>query len=268
MASTHATLVCAAAALAFSGYAAAINPATAATVTACTSDAFCYCVNADLIAAIDEKVAVIRRLIAEQKAQGKAVGYLSIPLSTAAGSYFNVNAKVAAEVKDRVEARLGPHAAWLLNPGAKDFALPSNARGADYMLMWTKVLEGGDGLGEFDFVYFVGPSDFARHFGLDGNGDMERLEAYYDNLAKTDDGLKSVDKRSFRDYYALRASVVYSYGSHDEWNIVRAVNERRRDADGKTGIAKQMGVFFNGRAVAPGLFEVPVAPGDAGACRS
>jgi hypothetical protein len=242
--------------------------ARAEKVTECTADAFCYCVDTELRGAISEKVDYIRGLIAAQKAKGKAVGYLSIPISTVGGAYFNINTRVAGEVKERVENRLGIHAAWLLNTAAKEVALPSNATGADYMLMWTKVLEGGDGLGDLDFVYFVGPSDFALHFGLDGTADMEKLESYYDSLSKTDKGLKDVDKRAFRDYYALRASVAFSYGSHDEWDIVRAINQKRRDADSTAGIARQMGVFFDGKPVPPGLFETTVAAGDAGACRN
>jgi hypothetical protein len=71
-----------------------------------------------------------------------------------------------------------------------------------------------------------------------------------------------------RDYCALRASVAFSYGSHDEWNIVRVINQKRHDADSKTGIARQMGVFFDGKPVPPGLFETAVAAGDARACRN
>src|SRR5262252_8412463 len=54
---------------------------------------------------------------------------------------------------------------------------------------------------------------------------MERLDAYYGNLVKTDPDLAKIDKKSFREYYVLRASVAFSFGSHDEWNIVRAINE-------------------------------------------
>jgi hypothetical protein len=37
-------------------------------------------------------------------------------------------------------------------------------------------MEGRDGLGrDFDFIYFVGPSDFARFFGLTGESDMRRI---------------------------------------------------------------------------------------------
>jgi hypothetical protein len=243
-------------------------PARAAPVTECSKNAFCYCVNTELRGAIASQVAYIRDVIAAQKAKGMAVGYLSIPISTINGSYIGENVKIASEVKERVEKRFGEKAVWLLNTAAKDVALPSNATGADYMLMWTRVLEGEDGLGDLDFVYFVGPSEFARYFGLTGTGDLEKLEAYYDAASKADAGLKKVDKRAFRDYYGLRASVAFSFGSHDEWNIVRVINEKRRAADAATGIAKQMGVFFDGRPVAPGLFEASIAAGDAGACRN
>jgi hypothetical protein len=244
------------------------DPSYAATVTECTKDEFCYCVDTGLRGAIALHIASIRGLIAAEKTKGKAVGYLSIPISTVNGSYIGENVRVAGEVKERVERRFGEKSVWLLNTAAKDVALPSNATGADYMLMWTRVLEGEDGLGDLDFVYFVGPSEFARHFGLTGIGDLEKLEAYYDATSKTDEGLKKVDKRAFRDYYGLRASVAFSFGSHDEWNIVHTINQKRRANDGATGIAKQMGVFFDGQPVAAGLFDTPIAAGDAGACKN
>lgn len=242
--------------------------ARAEQVTECAIDAFCYCVRAELRSIIQQNVDDIRAQISAQKAKGKAVGYLSIPLSTLGGSYFGENVKVANETKKRIEKRFGAKALWVLNPASPGVSLPQDATGAEYMLMWTKVLEGDDGLGDLDFVYFAGPRDFAQHFGLNGRADMEKLEAYYDNLIRTDKKLKAVPKRAFRDYYALRASVEFSYGSHDEWNIVRTINQRRRAADAKFGIATQMGVFFDGQPVAPGLFETPIAAGDAGVCRN
>ena len=113
----------------------------------------------------------------------------------------------------------------MLNPGTLDADLPKGG-GADYMLMWTTLLEGPDGLGDFDFVYFAGPQDFARYFGFDGNADMAKLEAYFDKRVKSDpDFAKAVEggltKPAFRRYYALRASSTVSRGAHDEWNIFR-----------------------------------------------
>jgi len=248
-----------------------LSASSAATVTACTALNICYCVNADLLPAIDANVARIRQLIAEQRRQGKAIGYMSIALSTAGGGYFGVNSEIAQQTKARVERRFGTASVWVLNPGVEG-NLPPTASGADYMLMWTRVLEGAGGLGEdFDFFYFVGPSDAARFLSLSGIGDMDKIDAYFDARLKTDPNLQKavaqgkVSKTSFRDYYALRAAVTFSYGSHDEWNIARMLNKRRRGAD-RYGIAGQLGLFFDGQPVLPGGYETSVAAGDAGRC--
>ena len=91
--------------------------ARAGTVTACTAIDLCYCVNTEVRSQIDANVARVRQLIAEQRKQDKAIGYMSIPLSTAGGSYFGVNTDVAAQTKDNLEKRLGANSAWILNPG-------------------------------------------------------------------------------------------------------------------------------------------------------
>jgi hypothetical protein len=243
------------------------------TLTQCTRLEFCYCVNADLNAVIETRVGEIRALIKAQRDQGKAIGYLSIPISTAEGSYQHLNFDIAANTKGHVEDRFGTGAAWLLNTAnpfgkeKKDASpLPDNASGRDYMLMWTRILEGANGLGpDFDFVYFAGPSDFARELGFTGVNDMAKVDAYYDANNPKDYSDKPIDKRLFRNYYGLRASVSFSYGSHDEWNIIRAINEKRRAADAR-GIVKQLAVWFDSRAVAPGLYEMPTAAGYAGVC--
>jgi len=258
--------------MAVMAYVVAASPSALAEVsTECSSNALCYCVQNDLKSVIASRVDEIRARIAAQRQEGKSIGYLSIPISTAAGSYFGVNIKVAARTKERVEERFGARSLWLLNTAAKDFSLPGIAKGADYMLMWTRVLEGTDGLGrDFDFVYFAGPSDFAQYFSFDGHADLEKLDRYYDGLAKTDAGLQAAAKKpDFRNYYGLRASVSFSFGSHDEWNIVRKINEKRRakmDGEDSFGIAKQIAVLFNGIGTAPGLFDAPTAAGNEGQC--
>ncbi|WP_225152144.1 hypothetical protein [Bradyrhizobium sp. NBAIM08] len=238
--------------------------------TECSRNVFCYCVHDDLKKAISARVDEVRARIAAQRAQGKAIGYLSIPISTVAGSYFGVNAKVAARTKERVEDRFGVRSLWLLNTAAKEFSLPGSASGADYMLMWTRILEGEDGLGrDFDVIYFAGPSDFAEFFSFDGRSDLEKLEQYYDGLRKTETGLATVNRTEFRNYYGLRASVSFSLGSHDEWNIVRKINERRKEEkDGQDGfgVARQVALMFNGSSVAPGLFEATTASGNESQC--
>jgi hypothetical protein len=257
---------------------AAAFAATAAPITQCTAVNACYCVNSDFKAAVDEKVAYYRTTIAAERAKGRAIGYMSVPLSTAGGGYFNLNREVAQQVKDRVEARFGAASAWLLNPTAKEADLPTlngvRAGQGDYLVMWTRILEGEKGLGEdFDFVYFVGPSDFAAFFGLTGKGDMDRIAAYYeDRLAKDADMKRAVERgtlsaTAFRNYYGLKASAAFSIGAHDEWNVIRTVNARRRD-DPKLGLVNQLPIMFDGRALSSAETEQAVATGNAGACKT
>ena len=252
--------------------------AIAANVTECTGVAVCYCINGDFKDAIAEKVDYYRKAIAAERAKGKAIGYMSVPLSSTGGGYFNLNREVAEKIKERVETRLGPNSAWLLNPTAREADLPTlnNVRAGqgDYLLMWTRILEGPKALGEdFDFIYFVGPTDFAGFFGLTGKDDMDRIAAYFDDRLAKDADLKravergSVSKAAFRNYYALRASAAFSLGAHDEWNVIRAVNQRRRD-DKALGVANQLPVMFDGRAVSSGEYEQQVAGGNVGACKA
>jgi hypothetical protein len=246
--------------------------------TQCTAIKMCYCVNDEFLPIIDEKVKTLRAMIGAEKAKGKAIGYFSVPLSTTGGGYFNVNAEVSALAKQRIEERFGKDQVWILNPAMKeaDLAAPSGARGGhgEYMLMWTRVLEGANAVGDdFDFVYFAGPSDFAAFFGLNGKGDMDVIAKYFDKRLAEDAGLKRevergrVTKSSFRNYYALRASVSFSNGAHDEWNIVRLLNERRR-ADPKFGNSGQIPKFFDGQALSSGEFENPISAGSPGACKA
>jgi hypothetical protein len=199
------------------------------------------------------------------------IGYLSIPLSTVGGSYFGVNREVAQQTKDRIERRFGSGSAWILNTGTEG-NLPDHASGADYMYMWTQILEGRGGFGEdFDFFYFTGPRDFARFFGLTGTGDAERIGAYFDQRLASDSDLMSavaagkLSRAGFRNYYSLRASITFSYGSHDEWNISHMLNERRRASD-QFGIGNQIAILFDGHGVTPGSFEGAAAGGYVGRC--
>ena len=243
--------------------------AEAAKASECTKIGICYCINDDHKAAINAKIDKFRAVIAEQRKAGKAVGYLSVPLSPAGGGNFNINMEVAASAKAAVEKRFGADYIFVLNPGTPEADLPKGG-GADYMLMWTTLLEGPDGLGDFDFVYFAGPQDFARYFGFDGNADMAKLEQFFDNRVKSDPAFaKAVEggltKPAFRRYYALRASSTVSRGAHDGWNIFRMINERRR-ADSKIGTTGQIPVLFDGRGVNPSDVEAPVSEGYVGKC--
>ena len=99
----------------------------------------------------------------------------------------------------------------------------------------------------------------------------KKIDAYFERRLATDPNLKKavdekkVSKRTFRDYYALRASVAFSLGSHDEWNIARLLNERRRGVEA-FGIPNQLSIFFDGQPVNPGNFETAAASGDVGRC--
>jgi hypothetical protein len=66
---------------------------------------------------------------------------------------------------------------------------------ADYMYMWTTILEGPNGNGDdFDFFYFAGPSDFAKSFKLPAVLTLEALDDYFDARLKDDANFKkSVD---------------------------------------------------------------------------
>ena len=245
------------------------SAAQGAKSTECTKIGICYCVSAELKPAIETRIARFRQLAAEQRKAGKAIGYLSVPLSPAGGGYMKLNFEVAEGARAAIEKRFGADFVWVLNPGTAE-PLP-NGSGADYMLMWTSILEGRDGLGEdLDFVYFAGPQDFARVLELDGTGDMAKLDQYFDKRLKADPELdkavkSGLTKAAFRTYYALKASSAFSRGAHDEWNIIRTVNERRRN-DPKYGIANQLPVLFDGLGIAPSGWETTVSDGYAGKC--
>ena len=157
----------------------ASSGAFAAKATECTKVGICYCVNDELKATIQAKVDRFRQTIAEQRKAGKAVGYLSVPLTSGGGGNFNINKEVADTARAALEKRFGSEFVYVLNPATLEADLPKGT-GPDYMLMWTTLLEGPDGTGDFDFVYFAGPQDFARYFGFDGTNDMGKLDAYFD----------------------------------------------------------------------------------------
>jgi hypothetical protein len=247
-------------------------PAGAAKVTDCAKVGLCYCFDDAHKAAITAKVDRFRQVIAEQRKAGKAIVYLSVPLSAAGGGNFKVNQEVAESIKQAVEKRFSAEYVYVLNPGTPDADLPKGAGGSEYMVMWTAVLEGADGMGDFDAAYFAGPQDFARFFGFDGTNDMAKLDAFFDKRVASDpDFAKAaqggLSKSAFRRYYALRASATVSRGAHDEWNIFRLVNDKRR-ADAKIGTPGQIAIVFDGQSVPPPQHEAPVSDGYVGKCTS
>jgi len=94
--------------------------AQAAKSTECTKIGIRYCVNSDLKPVIEARIAQFRQLPAEQRKAGKAVGYLSVPLSPVGGGYIKLNFEVAEAAKASVEKRFGGDFVRVLNPGTCD----------------------------------------------------------------------------------------------------------------------------------------------------
>ena len=108
-------------------------------------------------------------------------------------------------------------------------------------------------------------------FELDGTSDMAKIDQFFDKRVKSDPEFDKavkggLTKGAFRNYYALKASWAFSRGSHDEWNIVRIINERRR-ADPKLGLPNQLPVLFDGRSLPAADAETVVSEGYVGKCK-
>ena len=137
---------------------------------------------------------------------------------------------------------------------------PSGAK-AEKFLSSTRVSKGAGFSFEISEIYDM-------EFGA--ARDMGKLDAWFDKRAAADaDFAKAVQggltKVAFRKYYALRASSTVSRGAHDEWNIFRSINERRR-ADSKFGTPGQIPMLFDGEALAPPQGEAQVSEGYVGKC--
>ena len=159
--------------------------------------------------------------------------------------------------------------------------------GGDYMRMWTRVLvEDGadDDGGRWDVFYFLAPSDVHAFFTESGARSWTAgVEDYFARKHAMDPAFREAFTPPFRDdgawlegpaeevewarrreaffrYYTVRAGVNFSLGSHDEWNIWRLLNDRRRERLSR-GIAHQIAGYFEGRQVDPAGFVGPTAPG-------
>jgi len=56
---------------------------------------------------------------------------------------------------------------------------------------------------DFDFVYFVGPAAFARHFGLSGVGDMEVMTSIT-MIMQNRHQAGGPGSEAIREYYGLK----------------------------------------------------------------
>ena len=117
--------------------------AEAAKVSECTKIGICYCVNDELKLTIATKVERFRQVLAEQRKAGKAVGYLSVPLSPAGGGNFNINMEVAASAKAAIEKRFGADYIYVLNPGTPEATKPIARRKRASVPSWDEIMFGG-----------------------------------------------------------------------------------------------------------------------------
>ena len=171
--------------------------------------------------------------------------------------------------------------------------------GGDYMRMWTKVIVEDDyyhrpkkvlpNTGNlFDAFYFIGPSDvqdfflsearslsqaveiyFARKYSLDTDFKndfdcVDRNEGYCQLLDLSNPDQKGIweERRlDFFRYYAIKAGINFSRGSHDEWNIVHLLNAKRLKHPDIYGPEDQIAILFDGKQVDPGSFSAYASPG-------
>ena len=172
----------------------------------------------------------------------------------------------------------------------------STPGGGDYMRMWTKVLveDGIDNLGRnFDTFYFLGPRDVHSFFSLNETITLTAgIDAYFarkfaseasfrdafsipsitwgaaPNPPSTPDPRHAWDQQriDFLRFYSIRASANFSLGSHDEWAILRLINEGRRKKSTAPGlldgdVGDQLAAFFDGIQVDPSASQASLSRG-------
>jgi hypothetical protein len=161
--------------------------------------------------------------------------------------------------------------------------------GGDYLRMWTKVLVEDQGIYDFDdpkanqptlknsgqhfdAFYFLGPRDVQDFFLAPGL--VWKPGWQDDSSLSLSDKLTQLNlrkqwrelRRQYLRFYGLRASVNFSLGSHDEWEIFRQINLGRREkaiaANGdNAGVAEQLAAFFDQKQLDPGAAEAPLSRG-------
>lgn len=161
----------------------------------------------------------------------------------------------------------------------------------------TKLRNSGQ---HFDAYYFLGPKDVSDFFSKSGASTLTAgIEAHFarkfvtdpdfrDNYSiggitwvkgwQQDSTLTLEDKtiqgdlrkkwadlrRQYLRFYALRASINFSLGSHDEWEIFRRININRRDdnsLEDNVGIPDQLGGFFDQSQIDPSAAEAVLSRG-------
>src|SRR5712692_11175349 len=173
-----------------------------------------YCADPAFDAAIGTLVQRARHDARSQRRAGKLIVYASTPISPRGGGHVETNLEVAASVKRRLEKEYGG-AVWVLDPGR--YQMPDvggkSPGGAEYMVMWTAVLAGDDGMGrDFDKVHFTGPTDMRAFFGCGPDDITGCIDRWLTAKAAVDDKLgkgvaaDAARRQAFVRFYALRAS--------------------------------------------------------------
>lgn len=212
---------------------------------------FTFSVNPDIITDIENLINQITLELNKKKEEGKFVCYISVPISPTGGGDFRTNNEIAGFVENKVLALFGEDL-WVLNPAK--YNLPKSAGGGDYMAIWSDILAGINGEGEdLDMVYFIGPNDVWNYFDISHTDRIVTLKNWLKKKAESDEHYKNIisdeqSLKSFLRYYAIRGSVAYSKGAHDEWNIITALNSKR-------SIGNDIAVYFDGRPIEPGDFD-------------
>jgi hypothetical protein len=148
----------------------------------------------------------------------------------------------------------------------------------------------------FDAFYFIGPRDVQSFFIREGANLTTGIQTYFAQKYASDGGFRTAyhaeediwedvgppspitkniyDKRQdwqnarfrFLRYYGLRASANFSLGCHDEWLILKELNERRmqhsrgsNNLDGDVG--ERIAAYFDGSQVDPASSESAVTRG-------
>lgn len=216
-----------------------------------------FSVSPSLVPDIEALIDTVRTEIVNQRAAGRYIGYMSVPVSSKSGGDFQTNTDMAAHVAARIVTVFGQRL-WILNPAA--YNLPKTAQGGDYMAVWSDVLAGADGSGvDFDMAYFVGPNDVWEFFGVGAADRLGTIEAWLAAKAAASPAYKAINddpvlRQKFIRYYGLRGSTIYSKGAHDEWNIVAGLNAKR-------AIGEDIAVYFDGQPIEPGDYQDTVDVG-------
>ena len=117
------------------------------------------------------------------------------------------------------------------------------------------------GIQEYFSRKFAIDSDFRDHFSVPGIEWQRSLpgQALSETQQQLRNDWENLRSDFFR-YYALKASVNFSLGSHDEWLIFKILNGMRREKS-KGDVGTQIAGYFDGGQIDPASSEQLLSPG-------